>query len=290
MLIEPILNTNPLIMTTKNRFIFFLFVLISTTAIGQKSKRLLIIGNSVTASNKMSLMLQQMFTNANDEVEVFEVTGGGMSLKNHLDILTGTGVKEFAISRIQKSANLDFTTDEKWDYVILQEGGIPYLIPEYRKNTILPTLKNWQKIFERENTEVFLFEPYATTKKFPKTYFRLSTAGDYDENTCCSDTLHNSSQEQNLLTTFVENISDELKFRVAPVGRSFTMLKSQQSKIPLLNEDNHPTRYGSYLMAAVYYQMISGKEIPVFSDNEFTSDYLQKLNTTANQANKSTHE
>lgn len=212
----------------------------------------------------MSSTLQKMFMNANDSIDVFEVTGGGMSLKQHLDILTGTGAKEFAISRVEKSANLDFTTEEKWDYVILQEGGVPYLIPEYRKNTIIPALQDWQKIFKKENTQVFLFEPYAITKKFPKTYLRLSTAGDYDENTCCSDTLHNSSQEQNQLTTFVENIADELKFRVAPVGRSFTMLKSQQSEIPLLNEDNHPTRYGSYLMAAVYYQMISGKEIPAF--------------------------
>jgi len=195
----------------------------------EKHYNILFIGNSLTYFNDMPEMVSRLALEAGKDIDVDSKTFPGRALR-----------------QIVNSASLKIKINErKWDYVILQSDDITAFPDMYHieENTLQQLkemihesspsaqivylmvwgLRNGIRIQELDGQMVYYsFETYAQ-----KIY---------------DGTLH---------------LAQKLDLVIAPAGQAWCRVRDQYPDIELFSSDNaHPSKYGSYLCASVYYSVI----------------------------------
>jgi hypothetical protein len=230
------------------------------------SKKILLLGNSLTYYNNMSKMLSKMFYKSNINTDIYEIAKPGVWLQYHYKNISGNGDYAICKNYLEVSQNkgilVKLDKQEHWDWVILQDAPVRMLIPEIRKAFFERYTKRLDSLVKRVNGHSILFLPYTVHQRFP---VRHCHPENYQENVecpndiCCSDTLYSSDDELKVYLETVTKLQNENGFTVAPIGIAFDKIIKYSKNIRLFADDEgHPSELGSFLMACVYFQTITG--------------------------------
>ena len=245
--------------------IFTLFSQLSVFAKEQfvnDSLKVLFVGNSLTYYNAMPQLLQQMLNEGEEKVKVEQSTFPGMQLRHHLVTLKSN----YPIGMQEDPNNLNLTKEKlrnsNWEYVILQEGTVSFLIPGYVQNSLQSTFSNILAEFVNPKTKFVLFETWAMSKHFPKNYCipipNLDSAFQMTE--YCSPKIENKEEEISLIATSCREIAKSNKMILSKNGELYYQFELRYPEYPLYDVDSHPTLEGAFLNACIFYELISQKE------------------------------
>lgn len=113
------------------------------------SINILFVGNSLTSVGDMPDILQKMFDNANLNFKVSQSTFNGLSLQAHLETMVDSVIDGTTYTRDKKSGDTTSTEKalnaKKWDYIVLQEGTVRFLIPEVKILHVIPAINEIKK-------------------------------------------------------------------------------------------------------------------------------------------------
>lgn len=256
-----------------------------------ESKKVLFIGNSLTSSNETPKLLAEMFERSNLNISVYQATKDGFSIFRHFQVITGEGNGEKAICKNFNRKDTVFvklSKNEKWDFVILQDAVVPLLIPEERNVVVENHIRKLNDLINDLGGKVILFQPYTITNKYPIQYCYSATSakGTYcDDGICCSDSLLNIEQEFEIILKATNQIAKKLDLKIAPIGLAFKKAQQQFPEILLFDDqDFHPSKFGAFLMASVYFQTITEKNPNILRySGEIDKVSANNLFTVANQ-------
>jgi hypothetical protein len=250
--------------------------------------KILFIGNSLTYYNKMPQMLQRMFDLSNINVKVVQSTYPGVSLKQHLGYKMTYTIDSMCISKPlspnDTSETVKLLLNEKWKYIIIQEGTIPYLIPEARLLNIIPNILEIKGRVADKTTNWLLFKTWVIkADSFPQKYCypsRKIHAAIVKEK-CCSSEINSLSEENKILLEAFNEVCEKAQIKAPPVTECFFDIIQNYPKVNLYEDDSHPSKYGAYLNACVFYCTISGRKassIKFYLENNMeTSILIQEI-------------
>lgn len=256
----------------------FLFSLSPQIASGQGQKKLLLIGNSFTYYNEMPITLQEMFDETNVDIKVSVMTHAGASLADHLthSYHNDTGYSAASLHEIPQTITKILT--DKWDYVVLQVRPFNILIPELRQLAFKPAVLMFDSLIKLQGAKTILFQSI-TLNKYPinycipggksgksrnviRTFILHSLPNDKLKEIYCSDTFHNSEEEFQIIKTTFDEIASNISADIIPVGEAFQKAKIQTLPFQCFStHTNHPTEYGSYMIACLFYKYFTGRSV-----------------------------
>jgi len=256
-----------------------------------ENKKLLFIGNSLTSSNETPKLLAEMFEKSNLNISVYQATKNGFSLFHHYQIITGMGTGETAICKSHDRKDtvvVRLSKNEKWDFVILQDAVVPLLIPEERNIVVENHVRKLNDLIKNLGGKTILFQPFTISNKYPIQYCYSATSAKgtcCNDGICCSDSLQNVEQEFEVISTATTKIAQKLDLKTALIGLAFKKVQQQFPEILLFDDQEfHPSKFGAFLMASIYYQTITEKspnELQYFGEIDKIS--ANNLFTIANQ-------
>ena len=214
---------------------------------------ILFIGNSLTGWNDMTFIFQAFADSTKKNINIGEAIAFGSSLADHLGF-------DRTINKIN---------ERNWDHAIIQGSNYGIAFEEHRVQAfdeirgIYNLVKN-----NCRSTNIILFLDYALEQD-------ISFDG---------TTYYRHEEFENMIYTGTKIISDSLGIQIAPVGWVWKQVFRERQDIDLYVADKtHPSIYGSYIMACVYYSTIfkevtSGiKHLAGLSDEEAL--FIQRLSS-----------
>jgi len=183
--------------------------------------RVLFLGNSYTANNRMPLMLGglALASRPPQKITVTSVTPGGQSLRGHWG----------AIQRVKPPAKSPIASG-RWDYVVLQD------------QSMMPLVRPGETI----KYAGLLAEAAREAGATPVMYLTWAR--------------RNRPQTQTGLTRTYRRAAVEARALLAPVGLAWAAALEAEATLVLHRGDNsHPTVEGSYLAACVFYATLTGR-------------------------------
>jgi hypothetical protein len=246
-----------------------IFTLFSQLSVFAKEKfvndslKVLFVGNSLTYYNAMPQLLQQMLKEGEEKVKIEQSTFPGVQFQHHLLWMQSHGE---ANEVDKENGNLFLTKDalnqSKWDYVILQQGSVGYLIPEYVEKSLEPTIREIVHIFHKKGTKFILFETWTPSLYYPQTYCRPKNTSDYSAKfeEFCSPNIESETQEINLISESCKKIAESNQMILSKNGELFYYFKIKHPDIKLIDEEAHPTKAGAFLNACIFYEFFSNKK------------------------------
>lgn len=223
----------------------FLFILNEVSS----QTKVLFIGNSLTAWHNQPAKFESLAVATGKDVYICNRARPGITLEEHSN-------SEITLENIKK---------EKWDYVILQDSRYEIAFPAYH-STLDPVI---------EDLSDLIYENCSTTKII----FFL----DYSmkDGVTILNNYYSFNDFQDLLTDgTIEYVPQSMI--IAPIGEAFRVAKNDNPGFDLIENDKiHPSNYGSYLSACVYYSTIFTESClgNTFYDELTTEDaqYLQSV-------------
>lgn len=211
-------------------------ILPETPAKSNRTVRVLLIGNSYLRYNKFSKMFTNLCRSAGKKLYIREVTKGKHAL------FQAANPYDLEGSRIRH-----LLTNQKWDYVVLQDR---HAMPISHPKRMSRAVQNLSPYIKASGAELVLFMTWAPMKGH-KDYQRFArrVSGRASYQAQVSDVYHRIAYENDGIT--------------APVGNAFLACQNTFPNISLIRKDrSHPTAAGSYLAASVLYATIF-EESPV---------------------------
>ena len=196
----------------------------------QEQNSVLFIGNSLTFSNDMPKMFQNIAVSFGKSIYVDTVVKGGKSISYHAS---------------QKRTYRKIKS-RKWNYVVIQGFSLEFAQPKEIIDSI--TIPNLKKIvdsvrFYNPCSKIILYETWGY-KLGEET---LDSAGDY-------------TQMQQKIKKQTKRVADIFRLGICPVGEVWRKVRMTDENIELYKPDNyHPNRTGSYLSACTFYTTIYGE-------------------------------
>ena len=206
-----------------------------------KRFRILYIGNSFTTRNDLPALLgniADMGMGINLESKV--ISAGGASLRRHWNAGAANSI-----------------SNEKWDYVVLQEQST---LPIKNPKRFHENVREFVPAINESGAQMVLYMTWARK---------------------------NEPQNQALLTDGYNKIGDELGATVVPVGVAWQNLLEKHDRPILHTEDgSHPTFAGSYLAACTFYATLFGGDPTTLDKDiaELTNDERVLLQQVAKAA------
>lgn len=265
-----------------------LLILITLTTISCKSQQkdsakeinVLFIGNSLTYFYDMPQMVQKMLNETNLNIRIEQSTFPGQSLDGHLsDIITSrteNGINTRKKEEGEKTETEIKIAEKKWDVVILQTGTISVLIPENRELITNKAISEIKKLVSNPNCKFILFNTWPSKNEYPKQYCYPSRMIDKSilKERCCSPTLENLEQETNLINESYDSVARKNNLLKSDNGNKFYEVLTNYPEIELYEDDSHPNKYGAFLNACIFYQMLTNKKA---SELKFTGEIEPKI-------------
>lgn len=265
-----------------------LLILITLTTISCKSQQkdsakeinVLFIGNSLTYFYDMPQMVQKMLNETNLNIRIEQSTFPGQSLDGHLsDIITSrteNGINTRKKEEGEKTETEIKIAEKKWDVVILQTGTISVLIPENRELITNKAISEIKKLVSNPNCKFILFNTWPSKNEYPKQYCYPSRMIDKSilKERCCSPTLENLEQETNLINKSYDSVARKNNLLKSDNGNKFYEVLTNYPEIELYEDDSHPNKYGAFLNACIFYQMLTNKKA---SELKFTGEIEPKI-------------
>ena len=217
----------------KSSFISIM-VILSLNSVAQPLKKVLFLGNSYTYFNNMPKLLEDLAGSKGDSVFTDRNTPGGYTLQGHST----------------NSTSINKINSQKWDYVVLQEQSQrPSFPPSQVASDVYPYARTLNNLIKSNDT--------CTKTMFYMTWGRKNG----DASNCASypPLCTYLGMQQRLRDSYVYMANDNDAI-VAPVGKAWKNSITADSNLNLYSPDeSHPSIYGSYLTACVFYASIFHK-------------------------------
>ncbi len=215
------------------RILLLSILIIPVFSIAQE-KKVLFLGNSYTYFNNLPKLVSDIADSKGDSMFYDSSTPGGHTLQGHT---TNT-------NSISKIAARD------WDYVILQEQSQrPSFPPSQVQTDVFPYAK-------------FLDSLIVTNDSCTETMFYMTWGRKFGDQSNCQfypPLCTYEGMQTRLRDSYVQMANDNDAV-VAPVGIAFRNSIAADSNLNLYTADNsHPSVFGSYLAACVFYASIFHK-------------------------------
>lgn len=252
----------------------FLLIILAFTITNCKSQKpqsseelnVLFIGNSLTYFYDMPQTLQMMLNETNSNIKIEHSTFPGMSLSDHLDNIIESRTENGISARkkeIGETTETEIKIAEKnWDIIILQTGTVSVLIPENRDLKINKAITDIKKLVSNSKCKFILFNTWPSKNEYPKQYCYPSRVIDksIEKERCCSPTLKNLKQETRLINESYDLVAQKNNLLKSDNGNKFYEVLTKHPEIELYEDDSHPNKYGAFLNACVFYQMLTDKK------------------------------
>jgi hypothetical protein len=218
--------------------------------------RVLFIGNSLTYRNGMPSLVRQLARSdgtAGQPMFVVQDTKGGGTLH----------------SASEDGGVAKLLAEVRWNIVVLQEQSQLESLPlEQRQRLSYPYARDLQRKIRAAGARTVLF---------------LTWAYKNGNGRVRDDSFEN--MQARLIDGYAE-LGAELEATIAPVGIAWAVVHERVPDLALWAGDGiHPSKYGSYLAACVFYAMFSGRDV---TTNSFTAGinpewaaYLRAIAATA---------
>jgi hypothetical protein len=185
--------------------------------------RVLFIGNSFTFENDLPGMFTKLTNSGGHNVVTGMAAQGGWTLADH----------------VNSSATMNQITASKWDFVVLQEQSEIPAFEQSRPVTMYPAARTLVSQIAAVGAMPIFFLTWAHRDGLPE----------YN--------LQDYQTMQFQIDIGYLGIAQELSVRVAPVGYTWLLAKSQNPQLDLWQADgSHPSVQGTYLAACVFYSVI----------------------------------
>ncbi len=196
----------------------------------ERKNNVLFIGNSFIFFYAMPLMLENMGEVNGTSLNVEQITYGGYSLLQFTK-------EEDKLKEVNRKLE-----KHKWDFVIIQDQSRK---PLDNKEEFLLGIERLHDLIKENGAETVLF----STWSYKDNTKRLSSTG------------LNYKDFYNVLTNGYKEAEQKLNVLRAPIGTVFYNLTINNEDVePYFNDDYHPSREGSYLIAYLIYTMLFGKK------------------------------
>ena len=208
--------------------------------------RILIIGNSLTYFNDQPKMLSNLARENNRRAFVDEISFPGVQMREHYK-------DEYTLRKIR---------EQDWDFVILQEAVGDVASPDNHDNIskYVEVLRD-SILSNCAETMIFYFLPWGLKSGYGFEFI----------------TIPFEDHQMNLTAGTVE-FASSLDLMVAPVGEAWLNAISDTAGIELFYSDGaHPSYYGSFLGACVYYAAIFQDSLTDDYYRGWKYEYLKKV-------------
>jgi hypothetical protein len=197
---------------------------------GRPGIRVLFVGNSLTYTNSMPAMVEQLAKADAGAPQIIPVwyTAGGWTLEE--------AAGDAGLARLIREAD--------WNCVVLQEQSQIGSLSRGSRAEMYAAAGALSARASRNGSRTMLFAPWA---------WRNGDAGDM-----AGDSY--SAMQRRIFVSYA-GLADQLDAPVAPVGVAWKWTIEQDPGIELWAGDGvHPNTAGSYLTACVFYVMLSGRD------------------------------
>ncbi len=231
-----------------------------------KELNVLFIGNSLTYFYDMPQTLQLMLNETNPNIKIDQSTNPGQSLSGHLSNII-TSRTENGISTRKKEEGEQTETEKKlakkkWDIVILQTGTVSVLIPENREVKVNKAISEIKTLVSNPNCKFILFNTWPSLKGYPKQYCYPSSLIDnkIDKDKSCSPAIENLEQEIELINKSYDLVAEKNSLLKSDNGTKYYEVLTNYPEIELYEDSSHPNKYGAFLNACIFYQILTDKK------------------------------
>lgn len=235
----------------------------------------LFIGNSLTYFYNMPQTVQKMLNETNQNIRVDQSTFPGQSLSGHLtDMITSrteNGISTRKKEEGEKTETEIKIAEKEWDIVILQTGTINVLIPESRELKANKAISEIKKLVVNPNCKFILFNTWPTKGKYPKQFCYPASLIEksIEKDNCCSPVLESLEQENNIINQSYDLVAKENDLIKSDNGTKYFEVLTKYPEIELYEDEAHPNKYGAFLNACIFYQMLTNKKA---SDLKYIGD------------------
>ena len=220
----------------KHIYILTLSVLISTSLFSQKKIKVLFIGDSYTSVNNLPLTVANVAKGNGDTVIYDSSTPGGYDFYDHLNDTT----------------TLHKIAEGGWDYVVLQDQSEePSFPPSQVQSQVFPYATELDSLIHAADS-------------CTETVFYLTWGHQNGDPPNCAGypQICTYSGMQDRLTQSYLQMAQMNGAIVSPVGEAWRVIFDEPHPYDLYETDSiHPSIYGTYLAANVFYQILFQKSV-----------------------------
>jgi len=245
-------------------FMFIFLCIISCSSnknVTKKEINVLFIGNSLTYFFEMPITLQKMIDETNPNIKIDQITSAGTSLSQHMGINSKFTQEDFN-NYVPVTRTAMKIKEKKWDYIILQTGTVAVLIPENVEYKVERAIDLIKKNTINPSCEFILYNTWPSKKEYPKKYCYDSyyINSEIEKNSCCSEEINNLEEELKLINDSYTNIAKKKNLIKSDNGNIAYQIIINYPEIELYKDKIHPSEYGSFLNACIFYQMITNNK------------------------------
>lgn len=205
----------------------------------RNSPRILFVGNSLTFTNDLPQMVEQLCRKSGINARVEQVTKGAHTLNRFAFAASGRPIdkqmRQQLMSQLKK---------KKWDYVVLQGQRHEAVtdVSDMRK-----AVAALEPLIKKAGAQMVLYETWAPEK------------GHFDYNGS-SKIAANPNEYQSKIASTYYSLAEKHKCALSPAGIAFARAQVIYPDIELFNSDKlHPSAAGTYLSACTMYATLFGK-------------------------------
>lgn len=211
--------------------IFYLFLVFNTSILCAQQTNVLFLGNSYTYVNNLPQTLKDLALSLGDSIVFDSNTPGGYTFQGH-------STNTISIQKINQQA---------WDYVVLQEQSqLPSFSPGQVSTAVYP--------YAHMLDSMIIANDSCTETLFYMTWGRQN--GDASNCAAYPPVCTYDGMQQRLRESYMEMALNN-HASVSPVGVAWKRVRDNYPSINLYQTDqSHPSIYGTYLAACVFYSSI----------------------------------
>lgn len=231
-----------------------------------KELNVLFIGNSLTYFHDMPQTLEKMLVETDPNIKIHQSTFPGMSLSSHLTDIIESKTENGISTRQKRGTEVTETekrlAERKWDVIILQTGPVSVLIPESRELKIDKAIADIKNFSTNPDCQFILFNTWPSKNTYPEQYCYSSVLIDpaIQKEKCCSPVLENLKQEYELINQAYELVAQKNNLINSNNGTKFYEVLTKHPEINLYEDDSHPNKYGAFLNACIFYQILTKRK------------------------------
>lgn len=243
-------------------FVIIILAVAITNCKSQKTElseelNVLFIGNSLTYYHEMPQTLQMMLNETNPNMNIDQSTYPGYSLSQHLSRKAESSSEQRIRTLTEKKM-----VEKKWDIIILQTGTVSVLIPENRELKVNRAILRIKELATNENCKFILFNTWPSKEEYPKKYcysgYNIDKSiKDIDY---CSPVIENLEQEITAINESYNLVAQSNNITKSDNGTKFYEIRTSHPEIELYEDYIHPNKYGAFLNACIFYQMLTNKK------------------------------
>ncbi|WP_040253217.1 DUF4886 domain-containing protein [Psychroserpens mesophilus] len=238
----------------------------------------LFIGNSLTYYHEMPQTLQMMLNETNTNIKIDQSTYPGYSLSQHLSRKTESTTEHGIITRTEKKI-----VEKNWDIIILQTGTVSVLIPENRELKVEKAISRIKELASNKDCKFILFNTWPSKREYPKKYCYSGYSIDKSikDIDYCSPVMENLEQEITAINESYNLVSKSTKIEKSDNGNKFYEIRVSHPEIELYEDHIHPNKYGAFLNACIFYQILTDMKASELNYNgeiePKTAELLKKI-------------